>query len=299
MILLNDILEILTNCKVSGDLTDKYINRAIQLDTENKDANALMWINEQNTLVLQNLQAGVIICPENSVQQPHPNCVYLEVKHPRKAFQMVLDHFFKEKQTFEIAKSAVIHPTAKIGKNTYIGEFVIIEAGCQLGDFARIDHHSVLKKGTIIHNSVTIGANCVIGGVGFGYEKDDAGNWKIIQHLGNVVLHDHVEIGNGTMIDRAVLGSTVLHENVKVDNLVHIGHGVQIGRNTLIIANAMIAGSVIIGENVWVSPSASVLNKITIGSHAQIGLGAVVIRPVETSAVIVGNPGKALETDKN
>lgn len=108
------------------------------------------------------------------------------------------------------------------------------------------------------------------------------------------MINDNVEIGNNTCVDKAVLGSTVLRENVKIDNLVHIAHGCDIGKNSLVIANSMIAGSVIIGENAWVAPSASILNKIKIGKNVVLGMGAVVIRNVEDNAVIIGNPGKTL-----
>lgn len=105
-------------------------------------------------------------------------------------------------------------------------------------------HNTVILKDTIIEDNVVIGANNTIGGVGFGYEKDREGNFELIPHIGNVHIKRNVEIGNNTCIDRAVLGSTILEENVKVDNLVHIAHGVFVGRNSVVIANAMVAGSV-------------------------------------------------------
>ena len=111
-------------------------------------------------------------------------------------------------------------------------------------------------------------------------------------HIGNVHLKENVEIGNNVCIDRAVMGSTLLSENVKVDNLVHIAHGVQIGKNSLIIANSMIAGSVVIGDNVWVSPSASIRQKLIVENDALVGMGAVVVKNVTESSVVAGNPAK-------
>jgi UDP-3-O-[3-hydroxymyristoyl] glucosamine N-acyltransferase len=84
-------------------------------------------------------------------------------------------------------------------------------------------------------------------------------------------------------------------ENVKIDNLVHISHGVQIGKNSLIIANAMIAGSCEIGENVWVSPSVSIIQKTKIGDDSLIGLGSVVLKDVEASSIVVGVPAKKIK----
>jgi UDP-3-O-[3-hydroxymyristoyl] glucosamine N-acyltransferase len=152
----------------------------------------------------------------------------------------------------------------------------------------------VIKKNTVIEANSSVGCNCTIGGVGFGYEKNSDGDFELIPHIGNVVLKNNVEVGNNTTIDRAVLGSAILHENVKVDNLVHIAHGVQIGRNSMIIANFMIAGSVIIGENSWIAPSSSILYKVVIEENVTVGLGAVVLKNVPKGDVIVGNPGRKL-----
>jgi UDP-3-O-[3-hydroxymyristoyl] glucosamine N-acyltransferase len=112
------------------------------------------------------------------------------------------------------------------------------------------------------------------------------------------VIEDGVEIGNNTTIDRAVLGSTFIRKNSKIDNLVHIAHGVEIGENSLIIANAMVAGSTSIGRNVWVAPSASIINKISVGDNSIIGMGAVVVRSVSEGQTIVGNPGKDIASLK-
>ncbi|MNL41568.1 UDP-3-O-acylglucosamine N-acyltransferase [compost metagenome] len=91
------------------------------------------------------------------------------------------------------------------------------------------------------------------------------------------------------------MGSTILNENVKVDNLVHIAHGVVVGKNSLIIANAMIGGSTIIGENVWIAPSSSLINKINVSDNAVVGLGAVCLKSVSTGDVVVGNPAKSIK----
>jgi UDP-3-O-[3-hydroxymyristoyl] glucosamine N-acyltransferase len=156
----------------------------------------------------------------------------------------------------------------------------------------------VLLKGTHVGDDVIIGCNNTIGGTGFGYEKNEAGNYTVMPHLGNVVIHNKVEIGNNTCIDRAVIGSTIIGENVKIDNLVHIAHGVVIGKNSLIIANAMIGGSTVIGENCWVAPSASIINKGQIGDQATVGMGAVVTKPVEKDATVAGNPARTTESLK-
>jgi UDP-3-O-[3-hydroxymyristoyl] glucosamine N-acyltransferase len=269
------------------------VTSLIPLDPANTNPEALMWVNEKNVALAAQVSCGVIICPE-SFTAFQPGCHYIITPQPRLAFQRILEEFFVHKPEPVISKKAVIDRTVVMGQRAHIGDHVVIEAGCILGDDVSIDHNTVIKRDTIIGHQVKIGSNCTIGGIGFGYEKDETGTYQVIHHIGNVVLKDHVEIGNNTCVDRAVLGSTILHEHVKVDNLVHIAHGVTIGRNSLIIANTMIGGSTHIGENVWVAPSASILNKKQVGSNSVLGMGAVVLKDVADGQTIVGNPGKPL-----
>ena len=131
--------------------------------------------------------------------------------------------------------------------------------------------------------------------MGFGYEKNEKGEYKAIKHVGYVVIEKDAEIANNVVIDRATLGVTVIGENVKIDNLVHISHNVRIGKNCMILANSMLAGSVTIGENSWIAPSASILNQKKIGSNVMVGMGAVVLKDVENDIVVVGNPSRILK----
>lgn len=287
-----DLLDKIPHTRFSGN-EQAEVNQLIPLDLSNTRADVLMWVNEKNLSSLDGITHGSIICPDNS-EPRHANCNYILSTNPRQTFQKVLELFFNRKRVPVISNHAAIHTSAKIGANVFIGDFVVIEEDCIIGDNVSIDHNTVIKAGTVIHKNVTIGSNCTIGGVGFGYEKNPDGHYELIQHIGNVILKESVDIGNNTCIDRAVLGSTVLNENVKVDNLVHIAHGVTIGKNSLIIANTMIGGSTHIGENVWVAPSTSILNKKTIGSNSVMGMGAVVLKDVTEGQVIVGNPGKPL-----
>jgi len=183
----------------------------------------------------------------------------------------------------------------KIGKNVFIGDFSVIESGCVIGNNCFIGYNNVLHKKTKIGNDVKIGSNNTIGGIGFGYEKNEKGDYEVLPHIGNVVISNKVEIGNNTCIDRAVLGSTIIKQNVKIDNLVHVAHGVVIGENSLIIANSMLGGSSVIGKNAWISPSVSIINKGEIEDGALVGMGAVVVKPVKSKTIVVGNPAKFLK----
>lgn len=260
----------------------------------------LTWISDIKLEGLELPLACTVICSETARANPLlAQASLLVVPNPRSAFRLALQCFSRDIEHLDsplVSDSAYIHPGAKIGSNVAIGRNVVIESGVLLGDGVYIGHNSVIMRNTVIGSHVKIGCNCTIGGVGFGYEKNDEGLYEVLPHLGNVVIEGHVEIGNNVCVDRAVLGSTLVRANAKVDNLVHIAHGCDIGRNALIIANAMIAGSVKIGENAWIAPSASILNQKSVSANAVVGMGAVVLKDVPSGDVVVGNPAKSIRT---
>ena len=292
MIPIADLLVNIDHLQFIGNKSGS-ISIPLPLNVNNQDATVLMWVNDANLALLDKVQTGTIICSKKFTGFKQ-GCNYLVVERPRLAFKEIITRFFTPAKLQCISLTAIIYPGCLIGKNVTIGHHVVVEENCVIGDLSSIGHNTIIHANTRIGNNVTIGCNNTIGGVGFGYEKDIDGEYSVIPHIGNVVLGNNVEIGNNTCIDRAVLGSTILHDNVKVDNLVHIAHGVIIGKNSLIIANAMVAGSATIGEHVWVAPSASILNKKSIANNAVIGMGAVVLKNVNEGETIIGNPGKPL-----
>ena len=270
---------------------------------EDKDfsQSSLGWCSLKNLEFLLNINFGTVIISAELANE------YLKIKsffpfnaiiveNPRKSFAEVLRHFFIEESEWKgIHSTSTIHPSVVFDENLItIEPNVVLEKNIRIGKRVYIGANTVIKSGTIIGDDVKIGSNNTIGGVGFGYEPNEEGVYELIPHLGNVILHDKVEVGNNTCIDRAVLGSTVLESEVKVDNLVHIAHGVRIGSNSLVIAHAMIAGSVQIGKNTWVSPSASIKQKLIIGDNALVGMGSVVLKNVEDGAIVVGVPAKKI-----
>jgi UDP-3-O-[3-hydroxymyristoyl] glucosamine N-acyltransferase len=295
MVYIQEILNLLNIEETRLVDIDIFIEEMVKADAKNKREDVLMWVSEKNTDLISAIKKGTVICPKVADILLQKEVNYIFTDNPRRAFRLVLEAFFSTKQEYRISKKAKIPPSVKRPKIAFIGDNVVIEIGCELGENIVIGHNTVIHARTIIKNNVKIGCNCVIGSEGFGYEKEGTGAYVFIPHIGNVVLEDNVEIGNCTVIDRAVIGSTHLRKNVKVDNLVHIAHGVDIGENSLIIAHSMVGGSTKIGENVWVSPASAIMNKIEIGDNAVIGLGAVVVKSVENEDVVVGNPARSME----
>lgn len=280
---------------------DANVTEILQLGQDVTHAESLVWCADKNKEKLVSVEAGTVILSKESfdwikLQGLEKHINWIVVENPRRAFlKTVKAFFYQADQEKWIQPSAQIHVSVVIDRETAsIGHNVVIEKGCVIGKHVHIGNNTVILSNTIIGNHVNIGSNNTIGGIGFGYEKNEEGEYEFIPHIGNVVIEDYVEIGNNTTIDRAVLGSTHISKNVKIDNLVHIAHGVQIGENSLIIANCMIAGSVKIGKNVWVGPSSSIIQNIKIGDNSLIGVASNVLKEVEPNAVMVGNPAKKI-----
>ncbi len=281
-------------------LQDRSITNALSIDDADFNANSIGWCSDKNVSKLSGLNEGVILlspAAKSMLEADVRDLVYLVVDSPRRSFAKLLSEFFVEKEAFgSIASTAVIHDNVNFNpEEVIIGENVVIEKGCVLKKGAVIGHNSVLKSGTHVGERSRIGSNCTIGGVGFGYEPGEDGNYEVIPHIGTVFLDDDVEVGNNVCIDRAVMGKTYLGKNVKVDNLVHIAHGVEVGDNSLIIAHAMIAGSVKIGKNVWVAPNAAIRQKLSIDDNATVGMGSVVVKDVEHSTTVAGVPARSIQ----
>jgi len=278
---------------------ENTVTRVVQFkvcnDHSTKDA--IAWTNEKNAeLVSGELTAGLLILNDTSYRLLEgKNCNFLITDQPRLVFLEILRNHFSQKHPSGVEGSTHIHPSVTIGDGSYIGHNVVIEQGCNIGSNCEILHNTVIFRDTQIGNNVRIGSNCSIGNFGFGYEKDVKGEYHLMEHLGNVIIKDDVHIHNNTCIDRAVIGSTVIWNNVKIDNLVHIAHGVQIHSNSLIIANAMVAGSVTIGENSWIAPSTSIKNQLNIAASTMTGIGTIVLKNTKSDETVIGNPAVSIE----
>lgn len=290
---INEILKNIEHIEYIGS-DNVEIDRVVDLTAEDINSSSLLWVSDKYKEKVKTISAGTVILTKAAAEYSNKNCNYIITSNPRRAFKEVLELMYPEKTEAFIAPSASIDKNAKVHANVYIGHNVVIEGDVEISEGVKIDSNTVIKERTKIGNNVVIGANCTIGGVGFGYEKNDKGEYELIKHIAGVKIEEDVEIGNNTTIDRGVLKDTVLRRNSKIDNLVHIAHGVDVGENAMVIANSMVAGSVNIGANSWIAPSSSIINGKNVGKDAIVGLGAVVVKHVEDGSVVVGNPAKVL-----
>ena len=232
----------------------------------------------------------------------------LKVKNVSAAMIEAINFFFSEpKVESGIDSTAKISKKARIGENVSVGPNVVIEdgvavgesscigAGCfigkntRIGKSCRIDHNVVIYYGCDIGNFVIIKANSTIGGTGFGYAPVN-GMPKLIPHVGKVVLEDFVEIGSNCCVDRAKFGETRIGAGTKTDNLVQIGHNVQIGKCCLIVSGVGIGGSAKVGNGVVLAGQVAVSDHVTLGDGAIVGAKSLVAQDVGPSAEVFGTP---------
>jgi acetyltransferase-like isoleucine patch superfamily enzyme len=212
---------------------------------------------------------------------------------PKLAFVLATELCFPEFDAEWVDTSGGAGRPASVGSNVRLGSGVCCGADVRIGDDVSIGPNTCLQYATI-GDDVSIGANCTVGGPGFGFVWHATRGWLRFPHVGRVIIERGVIVGNNTCIDRGALGDTIVRQGARIDNQVHVAHNVDLGRDTLVIANAMIAGSVTVGPKAWIAPSAAILNQLSIGSGSVVGLGAVVIDSVADGATVVGNPAKEL-----
>lgn len=181
------------------------------------------------------------------------------------------------KHPSEIDPASSIHKTAFISEtNVHIGKNVVIGPNVTVLSDVSIGDNSIIMPGA------------VLGSAGFEYKRTSRGIVPVF-HDGKVVIHQNVEIGANTCVDKGFsFRDTIIGESTKIDNLVHIAHAAHIGRNCFIIAGAMIAGTVTIGDNVWIGPHANIAPQVNVGEKSFVTLGAVVTKDVPAGEMVSG-----------
>ena len=186
-----------------------------------------------------------------------------------------------------LESGVVVGPGARIGAGAFVG------AGVTIGEHAEIGPNGVIYAGARLGRRVVLKAGAVIGGPGFGYLRGTEGHHRA-PHLGGCILEDEVEVGSGSCVDRGSFEDTVIGRGTKLDNLVQVGHNVQIGARCLIMATTGIAGSCRIGDDVVIAGGVGVADHVVIGDGAVIGAKSVVFGPgrVAAGAVVSGYPAR-------
>lgn len=228
---------------------------------------------------------------------PSITATQIKVHHPYAAIIGILERFLERPRPESgIAKTAVIDPSATIGEDVSVGEYVVIGPDCSIGDRSILHPHVVLYRGVQLGNDceihanvvlreyVRLGAHCgiqpgaVIGGEGFGYIPDKELGHRRVPHCGSVHLSDRVDVGSNSSINRATLGETRVGRSTKIDSMVQIGHNNQIGERTLICGVVGMAGSctigndVVLGGHVGIADHIEIADKVRVSGKSGVGI---------------------------
>lgn len=181
-------------------------------------------------------------------------------------------------ENVSVGPHAVIEADVQIGPATRIGAGTVIGAGVKIGAFCRIYPRVVIYPGTELGNNVVLHAGVVLGSDGFGYVRDaSSGEYLQFPQQGLLILEDNVEIGANTTIDRGALEETRIERGVKIDNLVHLGHNVRVGRNVVIAAQTGVSGSCTIGADAIVGGQVGIGDHATVGEQVILGSGSGIL----------------------
>lgn len=284
----------LTNTKLVGNAAHLITNVADLESATEKDASFFVspphhGANRYEQMMTRS-SAGVIFVDAKANLIEGRN--FLISENPSLAFQILVDHLFEDAKELSgfsnIHPTAVIHPSAKIDESVRIGPYAVIDKNTQIGKGSQIGSGVYIgpncKIGTdcLIHPHVTIRERCqlgnrvilqpgaVIGSCGFGYTPDKQGRHIKLNQVGTVTIEDDVEIGANTTIDRSRFKTTLIKRGTKIDNLVQIGHGVEVGEDNIIISQSGIAGSSKTGRHVILA------GRTAVAGHIQLDDGVMV-----------------------
>lgn len=240
---------------------------------------------------LYNTQASAVIVDRSFTPREPVSAALILVENSYSAFTRLLEEYH-QRLTYArvgIEQPSYRHESSVLGEEVYLGAFAYVGKHCTIGrnvkiyphayigDNVTIGDHTIVHSGaklidnTVVGTYCTIHPNAVIGSDGFGFAPQPDGTYKTIPQLGNVVLEDFVSVGSNTTIDCATMGSTIIRQGAKLDNLIQIGHNVEIGRNTVIAAQSGVSGSTRIGENCVIAGQVGFAGHLTIANGTKVG----------------------------
>ena len=252
--------------------------------------------------------AAVIV--DAKARRPRSGTVLLRVAKPHLAFARALQFLNKTEQhrqgvhpgahvdpAAHVSPAAAIMPGAYVGPEAEIGPRTVIYPNVSVLARARIGEDCLLYPGAVVREDCILGSrvilhnNVSIGADGYGFTRDGASHVKIPQ-VGNVVIGDDVEIGAGSCVDRAAMGSTRIGRGTKIDNLVQIGHGCQVGEDVIIVAQSGMAGSTVLEDRVVIAARGGILDHLTIGAGSTVMALALVTKSLPAGSAVSGNPAR-------
>ncbi len=258
---------------------------------------------------LYTTQASIVLVDSTFEPKAEVRTTLIKVKNVGECVLRLLEMYNAARpRKSGISPQASISEEASVGEECYIGQFTVVERGanigrgvqlypqCYIGEGVTIGEGTILYPGVKVYEGCTIGRNCilhagaVIGADGFGFAPREDGTFAKIPQLGNVIIEDNVEIGANTCIDRAKTDSTIVRSGVKLDNLIQLGHNVEVGSNTVMSAQVGIAGTSKVGANCFVAGQVGIADHVTVGDRVKIGSKSGLDKDVPSDEIRFGYP---------
>ena len=265
--------------------------------------------NPKYTSFIYSTQATITIVNNDFEPEEEIETTLIKVEDAYKSFSKLLEYYNQVKlNKTGIEQPSFISDTASYGENLYLGAFsyvgdnvvigknVKIFPNVYIGDNVTVGDNCVVFAGakiyseSVIGNTVYIHSGAIVGADGFGFTPNEKGEYSKVPQTGNVIIEDHVDIGAGTTIDRATLGSTIIRKGVKLDNQIQIAHNVEIGEHTAIAAQTGVAGSTKIGKHCLIGGQVGIAGHITIGDRVRVQAQSGIGRNIKDDEVLQGSP---------
>lgn len=267
--------------------------------------------NEKYVNQVMPSKAGVVLVPPSFKEQPPEGRAWIVCGNPSAEFSKVIAVFTPEAVKYApgiheracIAEGAVVAADASIGacavvsKGARIGARTVVCPGAFIGENVTIGEDCLIypnvtiRERCVLGNRVTLHAGVVIGADGFGYDSGPQGHVKVPQ-VGIVQIDDDVEVGANSTIDRARFGRTWIRQGTKIDNLVQVGHNVQVGRACLLVAQCGVSGSTVLGDGVILAGQAGVVGHISLGDGTIVMAQAGVTKDTAPKSILFGSPAQ-------
>jgi UDP-3-O-[3-hydroxymyristoyl] glucosamine N-acyltransferase len=254
-------------------------------------------------------RAGAFLAPRDVADLPAPT---LHCAMPQRALIDLVRLFHPPApvptgidRTAVVAADALIDPTAAVGPLTVVESRAVVGAGVRLhglvyvgpgaeiGEGSVVYPHVSIREGVRIGRRVVVHAGAVLGADGFGFVFDGGAHRKIPQ-VGGVLIEDDVEIGANTTIDRATFGDTIVRRGTKIDNLVQIGHNVEIGEHSLLVAQVGVSGSSRLGRGVVLAGQVGVADHVTLGDGVMAAAQTGIPSDIEAGTKVMGTPARPI-----
>jgi UDP-3-O-[3-hydroxymyristoyl] glucosamine N-acyltransferase len=302
----------MTNSEVKGDqeiVVDNASGVAESINTSVTFADKKEYLNEALKSKAAVIVSSYKICEEVESDLKAKK-TFLLTDHPRRVYAKIADILTpRPYESANISERAVVDPSCdlgrdlsihsgvviaenvKIGDNSIIAPGVIIGPDVEIGENCLLHPGVIIERDTIIKNCVIIQSGAVIGSDGFGFATDESGHHKIPQQ-GNVIIESEVEIGANVTIDRGASGPTIIKKGTKLDNLIQIGHNVEVGEESLLVAQSGIAGSTKLGRRVTLGGQAGVVGHINLADNTIAAARAMVTSRTNKGDFISGAPAQ-------